>query len=136
MKRIISRRRGVLAAVAICAVVVIGLGLTWAWRFETNARAPIGAAMQVAQSSAVLKKAIGAPMRAEPLARGSLVASGGDGTADLVVRINGPNGRGTLDEWAQEVEGQWHVCSLTFEPRNGGASLTLVDDATTHCAGE
>ncbi|HEV2215788.1 MAG TPA: cytochrome c oxidase assembly factor Coa1 family protein [Terracidiphilus sp.] len=136
MKRVFSKRRRVLTAVATGAVVVIGFGLTWAWRFETNARGPIGAAMQVAQSSAVLRMAIGTPMRAEELARGSVVASGGNGTADLVVRIDGPRGRGALDEWAQEVKGQWHVCSLTFEPRNGGAEVTLVDDATTRCERE
>lgn len=136
MKRVFSKRRRVLTAVAIGAVVVIGLGLTWAWRFETNARGPIGAAMQVAQGSAALRSAIGAPMRAERLARGSLVASDGNGTADLVVRIAGPHGRGALTEWAQEVKGQWHVCSLTFEPRNGGADVTLVDDAATHCERE
>ena len=136
MKRVFSKRRRVLAAVAIGAVAVIGLGLTWAWRFESNARAPIGAAMQVAQGSAVLRMAIGTPMRAEELARGSLVASDGNGTADLVVRIDGPHGRGALAEWAQEVKGQWHVCSLTFVPRNGGESVTLVNDATTHCERE
>lgn len=125
-----------LATVAVCAVVVIGLGLMWVWRFESNARAPIGVAMQVARSSAQMQKAIGTPMRAERLARGSLVENGGDGNADLVVRIDGPKGRGALSEWAQEVDGRWQVCSLTFHPRDGGADLTLVDDATAHCERE
>jgi Cytochrome oxidase complex assembly protein 1 len=136
MKKNFLKRRRALAAVAVCAVTVIGLGLLWVWRFERNARAPIGVAMDVARSSARLQKAIGTPMRAEQLARGNLVGSGGFGTADLMVRIAGPNGRGTLSEWAQESAGEWHVCSLSFHPRDGGQDLTLVDDATTHCERE
>jgi hypothetical protein len=136
MKKSFLKRRRLLASVAVCAVVVIGLGLTWVWRFESSARAPIRVAMMVARNSTQLQKAIGMPMRAERLARGNLVASGGNGTADLVVRIEGPKGRGTLSEWAQEVAGRWHVCSLSFHARDGGADLTLVDDATTNCERE
>ncbi|MGB6973505.1 MAG: hypothetical protein WBD67_02360 [Terracidiphilus sp.] len=136
MKKIVLLRRKILAAVAICAAVVIGLGLMWVWRFEHNARAPIDAAMKVARGSAKLQKAIGMPMKAERLALGNLIASDGDGTADLVVRIEGPDDRGALDEWAQEVAGEWRVCSLAFQPRDGGAKLTLVDDATTNCERE
>jgi Cytochrome oxidase complex assembly protein 1 len=136
MKNNFLKRRRLLASVAVWAVIVIGLGLTWVWRFESNARAPIGAAMSAAMNSAQLRQAIGTPMQAEQLARGSMVGSGGYGNADLVVRIDGPNGRGTLSEWAQEVAGKWQVCSLSFHPRGGGADMMLVSDSTTHCERE
>lgn len=136
MEKILLKRRRILAATAICAVAVIGFGLTWVWRFENNARGPIVAAMQVARNSPQLQKTIGMPMHVERLARGNLEASGSSGNADLVVRIDGPNGRGALSEWAQKVAGEWHVCSLTFLPRDGGANLKLVDDATTNCERE
>ena len=136
MKQNFLKRRRFLAWVAVCAVAVIGLGLMWVWRFERNAQAPIGVAMGVARNSTELQNAIGTPMKSEQVVRGNLVEGGGDGNADLMVRIEGPKGRGTLGEWAQEVGGQWHICSLYFHPREGGEDLTLVDDATTHCERE
>ena len=136
MKQNFLMRRGLLAIMAGCAVLVIAAGLISVWRFERNARVPIRVAMHVARNSAELQTAIGTPMQVEPLARGDLIADRGNGNADLMVRIKGPKGRGVLGEWAQEVAGQWHICSLDFRSQDGVIRLTLVDEASTHCERE
>ena len=66
---------------------------------------------------------------------GSFISKGGNGNADLKIPLQGPKGNGSLLEWAQEEHGQWHLCSLDFQPEHG-KSLTLVDAAKTHCEPE
>ncbi|HUX46220.1 MAG TPA: cytochrome c oxidase assembly factor Coa1 family protein [Terracidiphilus sp.] len=135
MKNFLKRRR-FMAVLAITAALVIVMGAGWFFWFERQAQAPLRLAASAARGSDEVRAAIGSPMRVGEFARGSLTSSGGSGTVDLTVRIEGPKGRGNLFEWAQETEGRWHVCSLEFQLQGGATRLMLVDEATTHCERE
>jgi hypothetical protein len=75
-------------------------------------------------------------MNRRNIAKGRILASRGDGNADLTIQIRGPLGRGKLDEWAQEKNGTWHICGLQFESSRSPTSVTLVDESSTHCERE
>ena len=128
----LKRRWVVIGSVLGLFVLSLASGM---WRFERHLRPPITLAWTVARNSPKIRDIIGEP-RYPTLARGNLVSKGGDGNADLTIRLYGSRGRGTLMEWAQEDKGKWHICSLQFQPRDGSASISLVADTSTHCERE
>jgi hypothetical protein len=96
------------------ALLLVLVGI-WILMFERQARAPVALAVKSARSSAKIQQLPGEPFRIDRLVKGRLVSNGGDGNADLAIRIRGPLGQGTLGEWAQEGSGKWHICTLVFQ---------------------
>jgi hypothetical protein len=124
-------------AVLVCSTSVVVLLLflvgVWILRFEYQARAPVALAARTVRNSTKMRQALGQPLHFARLTKGSLVSNRGEDNADLIIRIRGPLGRGTLYEWAQEGAGNWHICSLLFMSSDSSTSILLVDDTYTHC---
>jgi hypothetical protein len=101
-------------------------------RFNQTVQAPMALAANLAQSSTVVRSALGEPLRFGRLPRAKVRGN----NARLGIGISGPLGSGTLIEWAQQTSGQWHICSLVFRRGDGSGSVDLVDSETTRCEPE
>jgi hypothetical protein len=123
----------ILAPVALFPFLL--LGTLFVFRSTGQKRAVADSAIYLAQSSPQVAALIGLPIEPGWPVHGRLLEKGGDGNADLEIRLNGSRGSGTLREWAQRRQGKWRICSLIFMP-DGGESLQLVDPAQTHCETE
>jgi hypothetical protein len=121
---------------ASAAILFLAVSCLWILRFERHVMVPVDLAAGVASDSAPVRQLLGAPLKIGRFARGNLVANGGNGTADLTIRIGGPLGNGTLSEWAQESDGKWEICSLFFRLKGGKPSIPLVSDSSTNCERE
>ena len=117
-------------------VVLCACFLLWFARFWHQAEIHVRMAVKTAEDSASLKRVLGRPITRSGLIMGRVVSTKGNGTADISVKVSGPMGRGKLLEWAQETEGHWQVCSLTFQPANGTKDISIVPDETSHCERE
>jgi hypothetical protein len=126
-------RRAVLVCSATGTVLLLFLVGIWILRFEYQARAPVALAARTVRGSAKMRRVLGEPMHVSRLTRGTLISYRGDGNADLIIRIRGPLGRGTVYEWAQQGVGKWHICSLLFKSSDGSTDILPVDDFYTHC---
>jgi hypothetical protein len=128
-----SRRNAVILGLVFCCPL---LAISILFYFRSSQRRAVIAdpAIYAAQTSDELIEKLGEPMRAgKPV--GQFVSKGGNGNADLEIPLEGPRARGALLEWAQQERGQWHLCGLDFKPEHG-ESVTLVDEAKTHCEPE
>jgi hypothetical protein len=115
-------------------LLILAIGLVP--RFEMQGRAPAALAKHAARNSPRLRNLLGEPRHFSRIVRGSLSSGHGDGNADLIIRIGGPLGRGALNEWAQEDEGEWHICSLVFQPSGRSSSILIIDGSSSHCKSE
>ena len=120
----------ILAPVALFPFLL--LGALFVFRSTGQKRAVADSAIYLAQSSPQVAALIGLPIEPGWPVRGSVIEKGGNGHAELEVRLRGSHGSGTLSERAQRSQGKWRICSLSFTPSDG-ASLQLVDPAQTHC---
>jgi hypothetical protein len=125
--------KGILAGLL---VVVASLVSAREFRFQRQVRVPMALAVGVVRGSAVVSRSLGAPLKASRIARGRCICDASGGTADLTFEVRGPQGRGTLTEWAQADRGQWSICSLQFKPADDSKTITLVDELLTHCERE
>jgi hypothetical protein len=129
-------QRAVLVCSTTGVILLLLLVGVWILSFEYRARAPVALAARTVHSSAKMRQALGEPLYFARLTKGTLVSNRGEGNADLIIRIRGPLGRGTVYEWAQEGAGKWHICSLLFKSGDSSTSILLVDDSFTHCERE
>jgi hypothetical protein len=136
MRTAFLNRRAILAGSTLVLLLLLIVACVRVLRFERETRAPEALAARTARSSAKMRQLLGEPMRVSRFARGTILSNGGDGNADLTIKIRGPLGRGTLFEWAQEGSGRWQICSLLFRSADGSISIPLVDDSFTHCERE
>jgi hypothetical protein len=123
----------ILAPVALFPFLL--LGVLFVFRSTGQKRAVADSAIYLAQSSPQVAAQIGLPIEPGWPVRGLLLEKGGDGNADLKIRLKGSRGSGTLSERAMRSQGKWRICSLAFTP-DGGVSLQLVDPAQAHCETE
>lgn len=130
------RRGKLLTGIWIGLVLILILSGGWELGFEWRAQGPARLATELARNSARIQQVLGNPIIGSRFIRGSLIADGGNGNADLYFQIKGPLGQGTLNEWAQQGAGKWHICGLTFKPDPRRSELVLVDEAYTHCERE
>jgi len=122
-----------LAPVAIFPFVL--LGVLFVFRSTGQKRAIADPAIYMAQASPQVAAQTGLPIEPGWPVRGHVLERGGDGNADLEIRLQGSRAAGTLNEWAQRSQGKWRICSLEF--RSGDhPPLQLVDPAQTHCEPE
>jgi len=105
-------------------------------RFEARVRIPVALAKSAARNSPEMRSLLGEPLHFSRIVRGNLSSDHGDGNADLIIRVGGPLGRGALNEWAQEDNGKWHICSMVFQPSGGSSSILILDGSSNHCESE
>jgi hypothetical protein len=122
-------RRGLALVVAFGGLALGGFLFV---RFNQTVQAPMALAANAAQSSTVVRSALGEPLRFGRLPRAKVRGN----NARLGVSVSGPLGSGTLIEWAQQTGGQWRICSLAFRPNDGSGSVDLVESETTRCEPE
>jgi hypothetical protein len=122
--------RGVMVA-SVAGSIVLVLASAWIARFEYRLRPPVALAAKAARKSQEIRQLIGEPMHVSRIAKGRLLSNRGSGSADLTIQIRGPLGRGTLDEWAQENKGRWHICTLQFLSNGNSIPIALVDGSLT-----
>ena len=117
-------------------VAAVCLTIAWELRFQERIRPPMSLAIAAARRSTEVNRRLGTPVKASLLARGHFIGDRSNGTADFTFELQGPLGRGTLAEWAQEGNGRWKVCGLDLKTSDNPKSITLVDEATTRCERE
>ena len=120
----------ILAPVALFPFLL--LGALFVFRSTGQKRAVADSAIYLAQSSPQVAALIGLPIEPGWPVRGSVTEKGGNGHAELEVRLRGSRSSGMLGERAQRSQGKWQICSLSFTP-DGGAPLQLVDAAQKRC---
>ena len=126
-----------LKSALIAVVILTGTGYAfWIFVLQFRAQDPARIAAREALSSDVVMRSIGQPMNVGPFIRGNLVSSNGSGTADLIIPIRGPKGKGTLLEWAQESSGKWRICSLTFRSSTESADIAIIPEEKSDCERE
>jgi hypothetical protein len=118
------------AGALIVAFVGLAVGIGLSARYQRLLSQPRQMAITVAQISPALYVELGQPLQFGRFPRAKLHRGG---NANMAISVSGPNGAGTLIEWAQQSAGQWRICSLAFRPDNGGRQLDLVSGESTHC---
>ena len=124
----------VISLVAILALSTIVL--IWFGRFERQMQEPVRLAEFQSRKSPEIDRVVGRTFTLGRFVTGRSLLTGTDGTADLEIRIYGPHGRGKLQEWAQETQGRWQICSLVFQPDNSSNDIVLVPDESSRCERE
>jgi Cytochrome oxidase complex assembly protein 1 len=126
-------RRGLVRGLAffVVTVCVVILAL-WYLSFVNESQAPVRLALRTATGSAGVLKALGGEPIQKRYVTGHVISGPDYGNADLTIHVAGPDGQGTLFEWAQNGFGGWHICSLMFKGPTG-TEMTVVSDTTTHC---
>ena len=124
------------ALVSTFGAFLFVLAVGWVGRFETQARVPAALAKSAARNSPRLRNLLGEPLHFAQIIGGNLESGHGGGNADLIIRVSGPQGRGALNEWAQETKGKWSICSLLFQSSDGSSSILIVDGSSNHCESE
>ena len=123
-----------LRGLAALLTVILFAAAIWIVIFQNRVREPVRLAADVAGGSADVRQVIGDRLKIGRWIRGNLVATSGDGNADLTIPVYGSLGRGVLEEWAQEGAGKWRLCSLVFHSgKHNSITITVVDDASTRC---
>src|ERR1035437_7490347 len=97
--------RGLVFFVAIACVVIVAL---WYLSFVGKSRAPALLALRTATGSLEVVNALGVIPIEKRFVTGRVISGMDGGNADLTIRVAGPNGQGTLFEWAQNGFGGWH----------------------------
>ena len=128
------KTRSKLALISLVLLLFIGLG--WYWKFLSEVQAPVRIASVKARESFDIDRVVGRSFQVGHIVTGRVFSSGGNGTADLNIRISGPNGQGRLQEWAQETQERWQICSLTFQSNSGSETIQIVPDDSMHCERE
>ena len=118
------------------SILALTLTATVTFFFHRTTRRPVAAALIVARKSPDFQRAIGEPFHVRFMSTGTVLEKDGNGNADLTIPVSGPRGKGRLFEWAQEANGKWHLCSLSFQQDNSPKGVTLVNDANTLCERE
>ena len=128
-----ARRNALILGLVFCCPL-LAVCILYSFR-KSQIRAFIAdPAIYAAQTSPELIEELGEPMTGgKP--DGKFVSKRGSGNADLTIPLRGPKGGGLLREWAQQRNGAWHLCSLSFELQDG-ATRIVVDAAKTHCEPE
>jgi len=115
-----------LVTVAVVFVALVGLFVAFVfWSVERSFRSsePFSLAVNQAQHSRCVIAQFGAPVIAKGFIEGHLNLSNGDGSADLQIPIQGPNGKGSLHIEASRSEAVWHIDSLTAFTDDGQIHL-------------
>jgi hypothetical protein len=128
--------RRVLLVVFVGCVLIAIIGSMLFVRFEMQVSIPVGLAVEVARSSQRVANSLGTPISVGRLTTGHLVSWRGNGTADLIIPVHGPQASGELREWAQEQDGRWQVCSLFMRFPQEAKDIELVPDASSTCERE
>jgi hypothetical protein len=111
--------------------VILLLGCLWLLSLPIRAQAPVRLAASKARGSAQVTQLIGQPLNTARFVRGHLVSKNSNGNADLTIPIHGPLEHGTLVKWAQEDQGNWHICSLVFQASDAS---TTTQQTLPHAA--
>jgi len=94
---------------------------------------PYREAMARAGRDPEVAAALGQPLRARPFPFGSISQLGDGGSADMMIRIEGPRGSGRLDVRAQRSEGRWSYPRLEAELPGRHAPVDLRDARDRDC---
>jgi hypothetical protein len=92
-------------------------------------------AVRAAGESGLLRQQVGTPIRMGYFVSGRVIGRMDAGTADLIIPISGPNGKGELIDWSQNGFQGWHVCSLVFRP-DSGLDVVIAPDEDSKCERE
>lgn len=118
----------------VLVLVVVVLALATLHHYGANRRLA-RLAIETAQSSGLLDREVGTSLSMAILVHGRVVEGANGGNADLEIPVSGDAGRGTLFAWEQRDRESWRICSLSFRS-NGGLSIVIVSDETSHCERE
>ena len=92
-------------------------------------------AVQTADQLGLLRKQVGTPIKMGFFVSGRVIGGNDGGTADLLIPISGPEGRGELIDWSQTGFQGWQVCSLVFRP-DSGPDVVIAPDEEAKCERE
>ena len=123
----------VLSAIFVVATIA---ALIWVVVFLNRAVAPVRLAVNAAQASSEFRNAVGQPVKTGVFVRGNILSSNRFGNADLTIPISGPQGEGTLDEWAQQQAGKWHLCSVVYRSKDGQTQIVILPEESAPCERE
>jgi len=129
-------RRGRSELIIVLVTLALTLGGFWFVRFESLVDKPAAMAVALAETSPLVRSALGEPLQFSRFPNGRMVGNDTGGTADIEIEVTGPLGKGILAEWAQVSDGKWQVCSLVFRRKGATQHLVLVDEELTHCERE
>jgi Cytochrome oxidase complex assembly protein 1 len=111
----------ILGAVLFCAAIFTTVGVA-----ARNSGAYSGA-LDRARASAVVREALGSPIRDGIFFTGKIEVSGSSGRANLSIPIQGPKGRGALYVEASKDLGEWQFIRLVVVVKATGESIDLSE---------
>lgn len=130
----ISRRIALALSAALTVLAIAAL--LWVLVFLNRAVAPVHLAVKAAQASDNFRNAVGEPVQTGTFVRGTMNLIDESGTVDLIIPISGPREEGVLEEWAQQLSGKWHLCSLSYRSKDGQTRITILPGESSPCERE
>lgn len=101
------------------------LALLWFVSTMLKSSEPYRHAVSVAREDARVVAALGTPIEAGFLPMGELITGGGSGSANLSIRLSGPQGSGHVYLRATRRAGVWRYEALSFVAKDSGTRIEL-----------
>ena len=83
-------------------------------------------AMAQAVADPQVREQIGEPIKPDWLISGEMHLNGRSGTANMIIPITGPRGRGRIHAFAQKSDGVWRFTWLRVDVANRSAAIDLL----------
>jgi hypothetical protein len=93
-------------------------------------------AMARARANPAIVEGLGEPVEAGWQIEGNFDLSHDNGSADVVVPLKGPDGRGTLYIEAEKLRGEWNYLVMEVEIAGGDQLIDLLDSDDSSDAGK
>lgn len=104
---------------AIFVFSIVTKAFTNSWAYTVS--------METVSSNTYVINSIGEPIKQKGFIAGSIQTSGDTGTANLLIPIKGPNGKGKLNVYAKKENGAWSLKHLVFENPESTEIIKLIE---------